>query len=101
MTESEALRAEVDRLIARSFAQEACLLALLSFQVQAGKLPELDVQHLADHLLDHARLSPLTDVQISLIREELSQLLGRLRALNQLDEGFSMEGWDDFPKSPR
>lgn len=82
MTELELLREEVDRLTARSWAQEAFLLYLLA---EKGKERSvflgLDTEQAIQGLHDQLRYSSLTDLQLTLFQEEVRAVLKRLQSV--------------------
>lgn len=74
--EIEAIKATLDTLIARSIAQEA----VLSFLIAQQNLPFLDVdfEPFSRDTMDKLRTSPLTDIQLAHVSEELKRWHQRL-----------------------
>lgn len=83
MSEMEKLRSDIDKLIARSWAQEALLL-FLGQRLGAEEWGfVIDADHYSQQIRDHLRHSPLTDVQIAHFDLEMRALLERLRLLGE------------------
>lgn len=81
MTEIEKLRADMDLLIARSWAQETLLLYLAqeTGSNDFGSIAELESY--SEVLKNHLRYSPLTDTQLALFDGAMKGLLERLYRL--------------------
>lgn len=90
----EAIKAQLDMLVARSWAQETLLL----FLAQRAGADEfgfvMDVERYSQQLRDHLRHSPLTDSQIAHFDLAMRALLERLRLLGEKEDP-SMLGLPD------
>lgn len=83
MNEIERLRAEVDKLIARSWAQESLLL-FFGQRLGAEEFGfVIDADHYSQQMRSHLQHSPLTDAQIAQFDLEIRALLERLRLLGE------------------
>lgn len=89
MDELEQVKARLDELIARSWAQESLLL----FLAQRAGADEfgfvMDAQSYSQQIYDHLRHSTLTDRQIAHFDAEMRGLLERLLRLGEKSQ------WDD------
>lgn len=81
MDELEAIRGHIDALTARSWAQEAMLLMLMSKESDRTYFLSLDVSKFVEAMHDQLRSSDLTDRQILLFQAETKALIERLRLI--------------------
>lgn len=83
MNEMEQLRNDIDKLIARSWAQESLLL-FLSQRAGAEEFGfVIDAERYSEQLRSHLRHSSLTDAQIAHFDSSMRSLLERLRLLGE------------------
>ena len=91
MSELEKLREDVNRLTARSWAQEAVLL-FLAQRAGGGDFGfVLDVDGYSQQLRDHLRHSPLTDSQLAHFDVAMRALLERLHRLEEKPSPWETE----------
>lgn len=86
MNEIEQLRSDMDKLIARSWAQETLLLFLgqRSGAEEFGFV--IDAENYSQQLRNHLRHSPLTDAQLVHFDAAMRALLERLRLLGERED---------------
>lgn len=84
--EIERLREDVDKLIARSWAQEALLLFLGQRAGADDWGMVIDAARYSEQLRDHLRTSPLTDSQLAHFDAAMRGLLERLRLLGEKED---------------
>lgn len=83
MNEIEQLRSDMDKLIARSWAQETLLLFLGQRAGAEDWGFVIDAESYSQQLRDHLRGSPLTDSQLAHFDVAMRALLERLRLLGE------------------